>query len=109
MLTWWVGRHGGFGQGECVICDHSYREIKRVRAGNGYQATTTSSSSPPEDTALITIYDEVDMDLTSLGGPADATVLDGIVQEIDIETGDVLFEWHSLDHVELSEQPPPDY
>ena len=26
-------------------------------------------------------------------------MLDGIVQEIDIETGEVLFEWHSLDHV----------
>ena len=44
-----------------------------------------------------------------MGGPADATVLDGIVQEIDIETGEVLFEWHSLDHVELSEQPPSYY
>jgi hypothetical protein len=30
-------------------------------------------------------------------------VFDGIVQEVDIETGEVLFEWHSLDHVELSE------
>jgi len=38
-------------------------------------------------------------------------VLDGIVQEIDIETGEVLFEWHSLDHVELDESylEPYDY
>ena len=102
VLTWWVGRHTGFGQGECVICDHSYREIKRVRAGNGYQADHHEFLITPENTALITIYHGVKMDLTSVGGPVDATVLDGIVQEVDIETGDVLFEWHSLDHVELA-------
>ncbi len=103
VLTWWVGRHTGFGLGECVICDHSYREIKRVRAGNGYEADHHEFLITPQDTALITIYNGVDRDLTSVGGPADATVLDGIVQEVDIETGKVLFEWHSLDHVELSE------
>ena len=104
VLTWWVGRHTGFGQGECVICDHSYREIKRVRAGNGYEADHHEFLITPQDTALITIYHGVKTDLTGVGGPADATVLDGIVQEVDIETGKVLFEWHSLDHVELS--PP---
>jgi hypothetical protein len=30
-------------------------------------------------------------------------VLDGIAQEVDISTGEVLFEWHSLDHVSLEE------
>jgi hypothetical protein len=38
-------------------------------------------------------------------------VLDGIVQEIDIESGEVLFEWHSLEHIGLEEslyEPPPD-
>ena len=101
VLTWWVGRHTGWGQGECVICDRSYSEIKRVRAGNGYQADHHEFLITPEDTALITIYHGVKRDLTSVGGPADATVLDGVVQEVDIETGEVLFEWHSLDHVEL--------
>jgi hypothetical protein len=38
VLTWWVGHHAGFGRGEGVICDHSYREIKRIKAGNGYEA-----------------------------------------------------------------------
>jgi len=102
VLTWWVGHHAGFGWGECVICDHSYREVKRIKAGNGYQADHHEFLITPENTALITIYNGVDRDLTSVGGRADAKVLDGIVQEIDIETGEVLFEWHSLDHVELS-------
>jgi hypothetical protein len=32
-------------------------------------------------------------DLTSMGDPEGGTVLDGIAQEVDIETGEVLFEW----------------
>ena len=38
-------------------------------------------------------------------------MIEGIVQEIEIETGEVLFEWHSLDHVGLGEsyyEPKPD-
>jgi hypothetical protein len=103
VLTWWEGLHTGFGQGEYVLMDHSYREIKRVKAGNGYAGDHHEFLITPEDTALITIYSEVPMDLSSVGGPTDGTVLDGIAQEVDIETGEVLFEWHSLEHVALEE------
>src|SRR4028118_947753 len=51
------------------------------------------------------------MDLSAFGGPTDGSVMDGIAQEIEIETGEVLFEWHSLDHVGLGEsyyEPKPD-
>jgi hypothetical protein len=111
VLTWWEGHHTGFGQGEYVICDHSYKEIKRVRAGNGYEGDHHEFLITPQDTALITIYSKVPMDLSSVGGPTDSAVLDGIVQEVEIETGEVLFEWHSLEHVALEEsyfEPPPD-
>jgi hypothetical protein len=37
----------------------------------------------------------------------DGTVVEGVVQEIDIATGRVLFEWHSLDHVGLDETSFP--
>ena len=111
VLTWWVGHHGGFGQGEYVLADRSYSEIARVRAGNGYEGDHHEFLITAQDTALLTVYSAVPMDLSSLGGPADAEVLDGIAQEVDIETGEVLFEWHSLDHVGVEEsyfRPPPD-
>ncbi len=49
--------------------------------------------------------------LIPVGDPLDGVVLDGIVQEIDIETDQVLFEWHSLEHVGLEESylKPNDY
>ena len=99
VITWWEGVHGAYGRGEHVILDAAYREIARVRAGNGLAGDHHEFLMTERDTALITIYAEVPHDLSSLGGPADGTVLDGIVQEIDIDTGRVLFQWHSLDHV----------
>src|SRR5215212_5782708 len=48
VLTWWEGSIVfGHGVGEYVIFDDSYREIARVRAGNGFRGTCTSFSSPP--------------------------------------------------------------
>ncbi|MBF6620126.1 MAG: aryl-sulfate sulfotransferase, partial [Patulibacter sp.] len=44
-------------------------------------------------------YQPVKHDLRQFGGPEDGSVVDGIVQEIDVATGLVVFEWHSLDHV----------
>jgi hypothetical protein len=111
VLTWWEGLHTGYGQGEYVIYDHSYREITRFRAGNGYEGDHHEFFITPEDTALITIYSKVQRDLSIVGGPVDGVVLDGIAQEVDIETGEVLFEWHSLDYVGLDEslyEPSPD-
>jgi Arylsulfotransferase (ASST) len=111
VLTWWEGLHTGYGQGEYVILDSSYREIARFGAANGYEGDHHEFLITPEDTALITIYSKVQIDLSGVGGPVDGVVLDGIVQEIDIETGEVLFEWHSLDHIGLEEslyEPPPD-
>jgi hypothetical protein len=111
VLTWWEGRHTGYGQGEYVILDHSYREIKRVRAGNGFEGDHHEFLITPEDTALITIYNEVPGDRIPVGDPVEGNVLDGIAQEVDIETGEVLFEWHSLEHVGLDESytKPYDY
>jgi Arylsulfotransferase (ASST) len=111
VLTWWEGQHTGYGQGEYVILDHSYREIKRVRAANGYEGDHHEFLITPEDTALITIYNKVPGDRIPVGDPVDGNVLDGIVQEVDIETGEVLFEWHSLEHVGLEESytKPYDY
>src|SRR5207244_7719565 len=80
-----------------------------VRAGNGYSADGHEFLITPWNTALILAYATASADLTSIGGPADQTVIDGIVQEIDIPTGKVLFQWNSQDHVPFadSEQPLP--
>ncbi len=111
VLTWWEGTHTGYGRGEYVVLDDSYREITRVQAANGYRGDHHEFLITPQDTALITIYGRSFRDLSYLGGPEDGTVLEGIIQEVDIGSGEVLFEWHSLPQVALEEsyyEPPED-
>ncbi len=103
VLTWWEGTHAGWGEGEYSIYDSSYREVARFGAGNGYAGDHHEFLITDRDTALVGIYGEVESDLSSLGGPTDGILMEGIVQEINIETGEVLFEWHSLDHVGFDE------
>ena len=104
VLTWWQGGIvAGHGEGEYVIFDSSYREVRRVNAGNGYKGDLHEFSITPQDTALLTIYNERRTDLSPIGGHRDGPVWDGIAQELDLETGEVIFEWHSLDHVGVGE------
>ena len=97
VLTW------GETPGMYVVYDSSYREIARFGAANGRNGDHHEFLISPQDTALITIYNAVPKDLSSVGGKKDGLAVQGIVQELDIETGKLLFEWRSLDHVGLDE------
>ena len=112
VLTWWQGHIvAGHGEGEYVIFDSSYREVRRVKAGNGYKGDLHEFFITPQDTALLTIYNETRTDLSPIGGQNEGPVWEGIAQELDLETGEILFEWHSLDHVGVGESyrhPPED-
>jgi Arylsulfotransferase (ASST) len=108
VLTWWQGSASlGRGSGVDYVVDSSYRIIATVRAGNDLDADGHEFVLTPQGTALITIYRDVPYDLSSLGGSKDSEVIEGVVQEIDVQTGHVLFEWHSLDHVPLDESYVP--
>ncbi|MFL5760779.1 MAG: arylsulfotransferase family protein [Thermomicrobiales bacterium] len=105
VLTWWEGViTQGHGFGHLKVVDQTYKTVATVRAGNGYAGCDLHDFLlTPQGTALIPIYNTMHWNLEKVGGPKDGVVMDGIVQEIDIETGRVLFEWHSLDHVGLTE------
>jgi hypothetical protein len=100
VLTWYESQHGATSEvplygGTCVIYDPRYREVKRVHGGHGYAVDLHEFVITSRNTALVAIANVV-----QTGG---AKVVEGIVQELDIESGKVLFEWHSLDHVPLDE------
>lgn len=104
VLTWWEGKQqDGFFDGRCVIADQTYRIVKRFAAGNGFDPEVHEFLITARNTALVTINNFVPTDLTPDGGPADGTIVEGVVQELDLTTGAVLFEWHSLDHVGVGE------
>jgi hypothetical protein len=105
VLTWWQGYipPQGFGQGEEIIDDTSYRQIGRVHAGNGYKADLHDFKLTPQGTALLTVFNPIDCNLSVVGGPSGGAVTDSVFQEIDLRTALVRREWHSLDHVPLSD------
>ncbi len=103
VLTWWQDpliADASKTAGE-VIANSSYQDIAIVRAGNGYQPDLHEFQITPQGTALITVYDAIDCNLSAVGGPRDGAVADTLLQELDLKTGLVMYEWHSLDHVPL--------
>jgi hypothetical protein len=108
VLTWWEGSiELGHGVGEYVIVDGGYRTVRRVQAARGLHGDLHEFVITPRDTALLTSYVVTDADLSSVGGPRAGTIQDAIFQELDLATGKVLLEWHSLDHVGLEESYAP--
>jgi hypothetical protein len=105
VLTWWQGYipPQGFGEGEEIIADGSYRQIARVHAGNGYKADLHDFHLLPGGTALLTVFNPIACDLSVIGGPSGGAVTDSMFQEVDLRTGLVRREWHSLDHVPLGD------
>jgi hypothetical protein len=96
VLTWWRGRAShGKGEGNYAIVDASYRPVARVRPGNGLVGDIHEFLITKRDTALMTIFHRVRVN--------GILVFEGALQEVDIATGRVLFEWHSIGQVALRE------
>jgi hypothetical protein len=111
-LTWWQGKtiKFGYGLGEDMIADANYRTISVVRAGNGLAADEHEFLLTSHGSAYVLAYSPVATNLSAVGGPANGIALDGVIQQIDVRTGLVMWEWHSLDHVAITEsysKPPP--
>ena len=108
VLTWWRGRAPmGVGTGYYAVWDNTYHLIAKVRAGHGYAGDIHEFIITPRNTALFTVYHQVHVDLSSFGGPKEGRIFDGIVQEVAIPSGRVLFEWHSWPEVGLDESYTP--
>jgi hypothetical protein len=104
VLTWWQGYipMQGFGEGVDVVANSSYQQ-SYIRAGNGYWADLHDFRLGPNNTALLTVFAPVHCDLSSVGGSRTAAVSDGVLQEEDLATGLIRREWHSLDHIPMSD------
>jgi hypothetical protein len=103
VLTWWQGNEAaGVGSGQDMILNTSYQVVKVVSAGNGLAADLHEFQLTPRGTALITAAYPVIVNASSVKGSTQEVVLDSVLQEIDVATGLVEFQWDSLDHVPLT-------
>ncbi len=98
VLTWWQGNtNAGTGRGEGIVFNSNYQQIATVHAANGLDMDLHEFLLTPGGDAYIASSSPVFLPGIS------KTTLDSVVQEIDVTTGLLLFEWHALDHVGLNE------
>jgi Arylsulfotransferase (ASST) len=106
VLTFWQGEvpeRLGVGFGRDEIYSTAYTPIATVSAGNGYHADLHEMQITPQGSAFITAYSLVDANLSAEGGSSKGILQDALLQEIDIKTGLVMFEWHADGHVALGD------
>lgn len=113
VLTWWQGTDdnpafgvfgAGIGQGEDVIMNDRYQIIKVIAGDSSFQPDEHEFSLTPQGNALVSGYTIVpNVDLSSVGGSTDGTVIDSIAREVNLQTGRVLLNWSALAHVPVTD------
>lgn len=94
----------GHGVGDGIVLDSQYHEAFKVNVHNlSVKNDLHEFQFTDQGTALITAYPEIKMDLRQWHGSRRGYLLDGVFQEVDIETGQVLFQWKASDHVDLAD------
>lgn len=114
VMAYWSGFAGyGFGFGSISILNSSYDEIHRVtlncKANNFitvYDPMTFDSCIDLHESqftdrgsVMVTAVNVTQADLSSVGGPKDGWIQDGLIYEIDIKTNQILFRWSAYEHI----------
>ncbi|OCK74212.1 hypothetical protein K432DRAFT_420425 [Lepidopterella palustris CBS 459.81] len=98
-------QHHGYARGHGVIMDSSYRVVKTIEAAGSASPTDMHEFRLVKSgkSALVTIYQPRPYDLGDYGiRPGLGWIMDSVFQEIDVQTGNLIFEWRSTDHISPS-------
>ncbi|KAK3057098.1 hypothetical protein LTR09_002137 [Extremus antarcticus] len=119
FLTFWLGddRVRGHGAGAYYLLNSSYEIVHRIGGANGMEADLHEFLILPEGTALLTIYEIVPGDVSMFrdfdpDNPEDQDpnyVWDCLFQEVNIETGELVFQWRASEHYNVTETYRPIY
>ncbi|KAK6068271.1 secreted protein [Seiridium cupressi] len=121
FMCFWAGDDsvGGHGEGRYYMLDQHYQERFTIGAGGNIRGDLHAFSITEQDTAVFTAYQIAQVDLSSVGKKKDSWIWDSLFQELDIESGRVLFEWRAFEHFpaedsydspnEASKEDPWDY
>ena len=98
VLTWWQGyTNNGSGRGEGVIYNTPVPADRHRPGGQRPPGMDLHEFlvTPQGDAYIVGVSP---VHYAGMGRP----LMDSVIQEIDIKTGLVLFEWHALDHIPIS-------
>ncbi|POR37738.1 Uncharacterized protein TPAR_02080 [Tolypocladium paradoxum] len=102
-LTFWAGNDavGGHGAGAYYMLDETYSLRRKFEAANGLEGDLHDFRITKQGTALMTVYDVRDHDLSALG-KATGPIWDCLIQEVDMATGALVFEWRASEHLDVA-------
>lgn len=91
------------------MLDSTYTRVDTYRAGNGYSTDLHELQLLPNGHALLMIYDPQTVDMSRIvpGGNPAATVVGLVIQELDAQK-QVVFEWRSWDHFQITDATAED-
>ncbi|KAL4905438.1 hypothetical protein BDW74DRAFT_185001 [Aspergillus multicolor] len=102
-LTYWEGSQvEGRGYGSWYMLDSTYTPRYVISPVGNYGGDLHEFHITTDETALVTIYDPTLADLSSIGGPEIGWTYDCLFQEIDISTGDLIFEWRASEYFSMN-------
>ncbi|KND86929.1 hypothetical protein TOPH_08417 [Tolypocladium ophioglossoides CBS 100239] len=98
---------GTFGEAGYIMLDESYEVFRQITPVGGVKGDLHGFQITQDGTALITIYQETQTPTSSDGLPT-SWIYDSIFQEIDLHSGELLFEWHTSDYFPVDESRADD-
>jgi hypothetical protein len=106
-LTFWEGvQLGGHANGYCAVYDETYTlkyNLTAVGLSSDALADLHEFQFTEDGTALITIYENIPYNTAGVNGPTQGLLMDNVVQEIDVATGALKFQWRASDHFSITD------
>ncbi|KAL8784912.1 MAG: hypothetical protein Q9195_008849 [Heterodermia aff. obscurata] len=87
----------------CHMLNSEYEEAFKIRAKNGWDADGTEFQITQQKTAVLTTSKFIPYDLTPVHGSEKGRIRDVGFQEIDLTTGELLFEWSWSAHWNMTD------
>ena len=112
VLTWWHGAVvAAHGEGHYELVDQRYRRVAEVHGGNGYKGDLHEFVLDRLGHGVVHVLRPGrSRELPHPDGSRQGKYVYGVVQEVDVATGAVLFQWRTDEHVGFidSYHPAPD-
>ncbi|RAL10941.1 arylsulfotransferase family protein [Aspergillus homomorphus CBS 101889] len=94
----------GEGWGQQVLLNQNYEHVATAKAANHRIPSIHEFNVIDGKTALVEVYTPTPWNLSAYGGnTSQQWIGDGYFQEFDIATGELIFEWNALDHIDPAE------
>lgn len=109
------GAHWGHRWGRVTFIDEEYNNftinpdmhINSLDGANKGQIDVHDHEMTDRNSIVVTTYNNTQADLTSFGRGPNGWLAESMFAEVDVDTGEVLFEWSAADHIPLEDSRWP--